>query len=117
MLWVVLRGQCDIKARIYLKNYVNRINKSAPVWIDFITALAEALCSEEVAQCQLACRGVCFTGERGMPRPCRRWKSLRVCASDCVCVCVRVSCLTMCATVPVYMASSHCEQKAQMDTE
>lgn len=45
------------------------------IWIRFITALAEALGWEEVARCQLALRGVCSTGERGLPRPHRGWKS------------------------------------------
>lgn len=58
----------------------------------------------------------CFAGERGMPRPCRGWKSLREWARVCVYVCMCVSCLTMCATV--CMAYSRCEQKAQArDTE
>ena len=80
--------------------------------MDFITALAEALCSEEVEQCQLACRGVVSQGERGMPRPCRGWKSLREWASMCVFVCVCVYPVLLCVCV------CGCEQKAQVrDTE
>ena len=71
--------------------------------MDFITALAEALCSEEVEQCQLACRGVVSQGERGMPRPCRGWKSLREWASMCVfvCVCVCIQSYYVCVCVAV----------------
>lgn len=56
-----------------------------------------------------------FTGERGMPCPCRGWKSLQS-LGKLLCLCV--SCLTMCPTVFVCTVYSHYEQKAQVrDTE
>ena len=60
----------------------------------------------------------CFTGERGKPRPCRGWKSLRAWAIVCVRVCARPTLLWAPLCVCVCVAYSHCEQKAQVrDTE
>lgn len=71
----------------------------------FHNSFGWGLCSEEVVQCQLARRGVCSTGERGMPRPCRGWKSENVCVS-CLAACEHRAC--------VCVAYNDCEQKAQV---
>lgn len=87
-------------------NGINNNNKkkeaSALLWISFITASTEALCSEEVEQCQLACRGVASLG-RGGCLDHAGGGSVRAYGQVCVCV----------PSYYVRMARGHCEQKAQ----